>query len=157
MSHAVALPVRSRRPSRKPRTAPPSPTDRARRFARAVHLPDGEDILVHVERVASRVPESARRVALVHRVCVPNGHDPAVVARLLQFDTDERDALALLATRTGEGHVAHVRRITRHPSGTARELALVVKRAVLDVGPGDPSVRSRARDLIDRAWRWPVA
>lgn len=134
---------------------PASRTDRARRLARAVHGREG--LFAYVERVAAAVPASAERVALVHRICFPGGPGPRQVARLLHLDDDEREALALLVRRRGEGSLAHVRRITAHAAGPARELALVVTRAALEVGRDGSPTRRQARELIDRAWVWPVA
>ncbi|WP_051471184.1 hypothetical protein [Patulibacter minatonensis] len=106
---------------------------RARRLARNVHRGQlderGRPLIEHVERVAADVPPSARTVAFVHDVCARSGASAAQVARVLDLDEDEREALVLLTRRGREPLTRHVRRVVRALPDPARELALVVLRA----------------------------
>jgi hypothetical protein len=112
------------------------PAVRASRLAREIHGDQqdryGDSLLEHVARVAARVPDDARPVALVHDVCERSPLCPVDVAFRAGLSDDERAALVLLTRLDDEDVLAHTRRVIAAPAGRPRDIAIAVKRA--DVG-----------------------
>ncbi|MEV4423064.1 hypothetical protein AB0L40_24260 [Patulibacter sp. NPDC049589] len=115
---------------------PSSLTLRAQSVAQERHRDQvdrhGRPVVEHLERVAARVPPSARPVAYVHDVCERSPLSPADVAGLVGLDEDELEALELLTKRRGEPLWAHTRRVRDATGGPGRELAVTIKRADLE-------------------------
>ena len=140
-------------------------TGRARAIAERLHLGDREDdgtpVILHVQRVASAVPEEARTVAWLHEILEWTAvtEQELLIAGLT---SDELRALRLL-NRTTDSHsdhhyLAHLGLIAQ-ASGDSGRLARIVKTADLKDRRLHPYVRrdgrsppyARALELLSEA------